>query len=120
MDDENRNIPLRKPLHLFAERYQRAQTSILGVIKVPGNDEKIGFDADGVVDNPLQGAQSRRLQTISQSRPGPSDTSKPAIQMKVRRMDESQRLHIALLGCMTAKSGPERGIIRGQTYKSPN
>ena len=64
VDDEDRDIPLGQPFRLLAKRHERPQAPILRIIKITGNDQEIRFGGDGVIDNPLEGPQCRRLQTV--------------------------------------------------------
>ena len=63
--DEHGDAVFRKPRHFISKRNQRAEIPVLRVVNVSGNDQKIGFALNGVIDDAPQRAQSRKLQPFS-------------------------------------------------------
>ena len=93
VNDEHRNVELCQTRHLLAERYKRAQISILGIVDIASDDQEIGFGMNRVIDNTRQRNERRRLQLVPQLPGRLRQSPKRTVQMQIRSMNKSKRFH---------------------------
>src|ERR1051325_3973534 len=105
VNDECRNVTLGQPFHFLAKRDKRTKIPVFRIVEVARNDQEVRFGVDGMVHNTRQSAECRRLELIPERSRGFSHSTKRAVQVEIRSINESQRFHAALLNEKSPRSG---------------